>query len=120
MNFNLKKPCANCPFRSDKPELRHWLGNKRAQQIADSVFKHGHNFPCHKTTEHDDNGQYQYNNNESQCAGAAIMQIKTRNPSAWMQVAERLGFAEKIKLTNLDLDSSNVFDTPEAFVEFHS
>lgn len=123
LNFKLKKPCKNCPFRSDLPaHLKGWLGKPRSEQIALDVLKRGANFACHKTTTHSNDGDenrsgYLYTEKESQCAGAAIMQIKADNPSQWMQVSERLGFDTGVK--DLDLDSP-VFENPEQFIEFHS
>lgn len=123
MKFKLKTPCKDCPFRKDLPKhLNGWLGNARAKQIANDVLIHGENFACHKTTTHSKDGDqnrsgYLYTEKESQCAGAAIMQLKADNPSRWMQISERLGFDTGFK--DLDLDSP-VFDTPQQFIEFHS
>jgi len=123
MYYKLKTPCKDCPFRKDLPKyLKGWLGNQRAQQIADDVLERGVTFPCHKTTTHsaqgDENrGGYLYTDKESQCAGAAIMQIKANNPSQWMQIAERLNFDTGVK--DLDLESP-VFDSPVEFVKFHT
>ena len=118
MKYRLKTPCKDCPFRKDLPEqLKGWLGKPRAEQLSIDVLKHGSNFPCHKTIHRDDTGHYEYQEKESQCAGAAIMQIKSNHPSQWMQISERIGFDTGSK--NLDLDAP-VFDTPEDFIKFHS
>lgn len=134
-SFKLKRPCKECPFRKDLPEhLKGWLGKERAEGIAFDTFKTGQSFPCHKTTgtmhsddEYDEYDDWDdeakptpYDQNTSQCAGAAIMQIKTDNPSAYMQTAERLGWTKEVEaMKQLDLDSP-VFDTPENFIKFHS
>lgn len=127
-SFKLKHPCKECPFRNDLPEhLKGWLGKERAEGIAFDTFKTGQSFPCHKTTslgEHDEREEnersFVYNAQTSQCAGAAIMQIKTDNPSAYMQVAERLGWAKEVEaMKQLDLDLP-VFDTVADFIKFHS
>lgn len=48
------------------------------------------------------------------------MQIKTDNPSAYMQVAERLGWTKEVEaMKQLYLDSP-VFDTVADFIKFHS
>lgn len=123
MYFKLKTPCKDCPFRKDLPvRLKGWLGKPRAEQISIDVLQHGANFPCHKTTTHSNDGDenrsgYLYTEKESQCAGAAIMQLRSGNPSQWMQISERIGFDTGAK--NLDLDTP-VFDTPEDFIKFHS
>lgn len=130
-SFRLQAPCPECPFRSDLPEhLKGWLGKSRAEEIAHSVFFMGQSFPCHKTTELEEDEEwlddepiergYQYKGCESQCAGASIMQIKLGRESQWMQVARRLNFEAEIKaMDRLDLNSA-VFDSIEDFVEFHS
>lgn len=131
-SFKLKRPCKECPFRKDLPEhLKGWLGKERAEGIAFDTFKTGQSFPCHKTTgtmhsddEYDDWDDEAkptpYDQNTSQCAGAAIMQIKTDNPSAYIQVAERLGWTKEVEaMKQLDLDSP-VFDTVADFIKFHS
>lgn len=128
-SFKLSSPCKNCPFRNDLPaHNKGWLGKARAEGIAFSTFKMGQSFPCHKTTggarddedgEHED-GTYTYDEKTSQCAGAAIMQIKTGNPSAYMQIAERLGWTKEVEaMKRLDMDSP-VFETPDQFIEFHT
>ena len=120
MNFKLKKPCEKCPFRTDlPPDLKGWLGKSRSEQIVFDNFFHGGTFPCHKTTETNDEGKDINLGNRIPCAGAAIMQIKADNPSQWMQIATRLGMAHELGLDQLELDSP-VFDTPENFIKFHS
>lgn len=128
--FKLKRPCKHCPFRKDlEPRLKGWLGEERAKMIAHSTFFHGNNFPCHKTVTRDPDAEYDYDSEdhnagymwtekESQCAGAAIMQINTGNQSTWMQVATRMGWADAEHLKHLDLESP-VFETVEQFIEFH-
>lgn len=118
MYYKLKTPCKDCPYRKDLDvRLRGWLGRPRAEELALKVLKQGNNFPCHKTIDRKDNGDYRYTSKESQCAGAAIMQIKAGNPSQWMQVSERMGFDSGAK--DLDLDAP-VFDSPKDFIEFHT
>lgn len=123
-SFRLVSPCKECPYRSDLPSyLKGWLGRERATEIARNVFDLGQSFPCHKTTEHDDrklDQGYTHKGCESQCAGASIMQIKLGKTSAYMQVAERLGWTKEIEaMQQLDLDSP-VFETVADFIEFHS
>lgn len=122
-SFRLKAPCSNCPFRKDNPH-NGWLGRNRAAGIAHSVFVMGQSFHCHKTTETTDwdyeKDTYQLKGCEAQCAGAAIMQIKLGHTSAWMQVAERMGFTAEIEgIKNLDL-TAPVFDSIDDFIDFHS
>lgn len=124
MEYKLKSPCANCPFRKNQigphPIV---LGKGRAEGLVRDVLIHGGSFACHKTTSFDgeyddeDSTGYQYTDKESQCAGAGIMQIKSNRTSSWMQISERMGWDIGVK--NLDLDSP-VFDSAEDFMEFHT
>ncbi|MCU4320666.1 hypothetical protein KTH44_16235 [Acinetobacter bereziniae] len=120
MQYKLKTPCKNCPYRKDLDDhLKGWLGRGRAEELAREVLFHGNNFPCHKTTSLDGDSEdgYVYTDKESQCAGAGIMQLKANNPSQWMQVAGRMGW--DIGVQNLDLNAP-VFDTAQDFIEFHT
>lgn len=129
--FKLKRPCKHCPFRTDLPEhLDVWLGEERATSIAHNTFFHGQNFPCHKTVtrdneydgyedDEDPRAGYRLTEKESQCAGAAIMQIKTDNLSQWMQIAQRMNWSDADHLKELDLDSP-VFASVQDFIDFHT
>ena len=93
MNYNMTKPCDNCPFRSDK----HFpLGRGRVLGIIRSG-----DFPCHKTTLKDDlDGDEEGldSNNETACAGLLILLEKENQPNQMMRIAERLGFYDRTKL----------------------
>lgn len=128
--FKLRRPCKDCPFRKDRELNKGWLGRARAEDIARTTFLMGKDFLCHKTTHDDDGDGYSYDDNdeyryklkgtESICAGASIMQIKLNKTSAWMQIAERLGFDDQIQaMKQLDLDSP-VFDSEQDFIDCHA
>lgn len=131
-SFGLKRPCSNCPFRKDLEKNRGWLGEARAAGIAKDSFFYLYDFPCHKTTSSDDEYDYwddedecdhhhtgrKAGPNEIQCAGVSIMQVKLGIPSQRMQLAERLGLAEREGLNDLDLESP-VFDSVQDFIDFH-
>ncbi len=117
MRFDLTKPCDNCPFRTDC--LPGWLGEERAQAIADSILSFGKpgktvgaQFPCHKTTE----ATGASGDNPQHCAGAMILLRKRGEPNTPMQLAERFGMFNP---ADLRLDAP-VFDTPEEFVQHHA
>lgn len=110
MKFDLKRPCAHCPFRTD---IRPYLHGARAQEIVDSMIQHDGYFPCHKTIEHDDEGEGVVLDTSQHCAGATILLEKIDRPNQAMRFFERLGHYDR---TALDMDSP-VFDTPEAFVD---
>lgn len=59
-------------------------------------------FPCHKTTKFDDNGEWVPSKNEIHCAGALILLEKVDCPSQMMRIAERLGIYDR---RNLKMDA---------------
>lgn len=96
MKMNMTHPCANCPFRSD---IRPFLHRDRAAEIADSLLLFDESFPCHKTTEHDDDGEYVPGvEGEQHCAGAMILLWKLRRPNQGMRIAMRLRLFDPEKL----------------------
>ncbi len=113
--MDLIRPCANCPFRMDKP---FYLGHERREEIARSLSM-GDPFLCHETLdyeelEYDDFGQWhRAHGGEQHCAGALIVLQKEGRPNQAMQVMERLGFWNPNRLV---LDSP-VFDTLQDFME---
>jgi hypothetical protein len=102
MSYALTSPCKDCPFRSD---IRPYLTRERIDQIDNSLIRA--EFPCHKTTEHDDDDNYVPTDNEQHCAGALILLEKLERPSQMMRIAERLGLYDRRKL---DMKAP-VFDT---------
>lgn len=71
MKFNLKKPCKDCPFRSDRQLNHGWLGKRRAEEIAESLEDNA--FPCHKTITYDDEDQAVYSDKTQHCYGALVV-----------------------------------------------
>jgi hypothetical protein len=65
----MKKPCQHCPFRRDvKPYLR----TERAEELAYAATNPYNTFPCHKTTEDDEEGdgsERLVTENTKECAG---------------------------------------------------
>lgn len=73
MSGFMKRPCKHCPFRSD---VRPFLHPERAEEIAYSASNRYSDFPCHKTTEYDDDlGDMVETNDSRTCAGFLAMQI---------------------------------------------
>jgi hypothetical protein len=116
MKFDLKKPCANCPFRNDRPDQEGWLGEERAADIIDAITRLQGTFSCHKTNGHDDEGEAIVNENSQHCAGALIMLEHNQEPNQMMRIMERLGFYDR---TKLDMDAP-VFKSYDEFVRFMS
>lgn len=78
MRFDLKKPCLNCPFRSDATGIR-FSSRERAEEIEESAYRHG--FPCHQsaasTEDDDEDGGFVFaaNGRTQHCIGALMVHI---------------------------------------------
>lgn len=90
MNFDLTKPCADCPFRSDGKGVG--LRQGRVMEIIDSLMR-GHTFVCHKTSKTTSRSK-----KEQHCAGALIFLEDQEAPNQMMRIAERCGFYDRTKL----------------------
>lgn len=105
--YSLTTPCAHCPFRND---IEPFLVPARIREIERSLVRSG--FPCHKTTSHDDEDEfngapYIPHGGEIHCAGALILLEKLHRPSQMMLISERLHMYDARKL---DMDAP-VFDS---------
>lgn len=94
MNYDLTKPCPECPF------LKKFRRRYREQRLAE--FASGE-FPCHKTAavvEADDEcgSEYREQPGSQHCAGALIYNEKRDRPHQMMRICERLGFYDRRKL----------------------
>lgn len=88
MRFDLKKPCGNCPFKSEGGIRLH---PGRAQDIGEMMESFdGGSFTCHKTSKHDGEGEAYTANDSQHCAGALIYAMKKDNFTQSMRLAERL------------------------------
>lgn len=114
MNFDLTKPCAKCPFRTDC--LKGWLGKARATEITTGISDLQQTFACHETVVHDDDGEPINDSEQSHCAGAVILLEKLDRPNQWMRWMERIGFYDRRKM---DM-TAPVFKTLKAFVRHHT
>lgn len=120
MNFDMTKPCENCPFRTDC--LEEWLGETRATEIFESLSVRDESFPCHKTTtlvenEHSEDGCERINRDQEQhCAGAMILLEKIDRPNQMMRIMERLGGYDRKKL---DMEQP-VFENGDEFIAHHT
>lgn len=81
-NYKLVRPCADCPFRTDRP---FYLTPGRVSEIERStkVFP----FSCHNTVDESKDETHE----NSHCAGALILLEKIGRPSLVMRLAESLG-----------------------------
>jgi hypothetical protein len=108
MKYEMTRPCANCPFRND---IRPYLRPARVEEIASGAF------PCHKTVDYDDEGEYSQgcSEKEQHCAGSLILHEKMGQSHQMMRIAERLGFYDR---TKLDMDSP-VYDDLDEMIDAH-
>lgn len=65
----MKTPCKHCPFRSD---VRPFLHPERAEELAYASENSYSTFPCHKTTEYNEeseDGEMMVVETSKECAG---------------------------------------------------
>lgn len=116
MDFDLKRPCANCPFRSD---IMFHLNTDRVEEILDGILYQDATFACHKTTHgeevEDDEGNTYYNHTgkEQHCAGALLLMEHMERPNQMMRIAERLRLYKRDELDYTSL----VFETDDDMIE---
>lgn len=90
MKYDLTKPCAQCPFRTDIPPYL------RAERVYEFEYRE---FACHKTLEHDDEENETFAGPNSQhCAGSLICHENQETPHQMMRIAERIGIYDRKKL----------------------
>lgn len=73
-NF-MKKPCGHCPYRRD---IKPFLTQSRQDQLAYHATNPYNTFPCHKTIEHDDDGEQCYSPQQKECAGFLTLMASER------------------------------------------
>ena len=116
--FALKTPCKNCPFRSDK--VFPPLGKRRIQGIVDSI-RSDNDFPCHKTTEfdEDENGEQITVESGAWCAGALAMLEATgeTNNHFKLRLAQLFGAYSPL---NLRLKNTPIFQSWADLIAYHS
>lgn len=110
MNFDLTKPCSDCPFRSD---IRFHLAPGRTEDIIDSITRGQGTFSCHKTTVGGECEERQNNKDTQHCAGALIFLEKLDLPNQMMRIMERLGMYDRRKL---DMEAP-VYESAEEMIE---
>lgn len=115
MNFNLKKPCDNCPFLK-KGGIR--LTEDRVREIAgNSLSSDGGTFFCHKTTgdEQDDDTYVPYGK-EAHCAGSLILSEVNGVATQAMRLGERLGLYDPKKLMQNKKVVASVFSSLDQMI----
>jgi hypothetical protein len=110
--FALKRPCGNCPFRTDRTPF---LDRERAQDIADSLHADA-SFHCHKTISYEsEDGTGEVTGESKHCAGALITMEREGFANQMMRIGERLGLYDPAALV---MDSP-VYDSLADWVAAH-
>ena len=115
MNYNLKRPCTYCPFRTDC--RKGWLGKIRAVEIVNSLSS-DRTFACHKTLREDNEGNTFVDNDSQHCAGALLVLDKEPGglfSNLLIRLAARFG---GFKLEQLD-QKATTFNSFKDFVNHH-
>lgn len=119
--YDMIRPCARCPFRSDDGAIR-FANRERAEEIEESAYRFG--FPCHTTAElveQDDHPLNQdgfyFGNNTQHCIGYIIMCFKN-GYDTWPGIENDEDLAEKLQ-GQVDWQAP-VFDGAEDFFEANS
>ena len=88
--WRMSQPCENCPFAASGAglQLRRSLAPGRWREIL-AGLRRGETFNCHKTTEHDDDGEWIVGTG-LYCAGALEWQEAHDCTSNYARVADRL------------------------------
>lgn len=105
-HYKLTRPCADCPFRSDRP---FYLGAERVAEIQEATNLYP--FGCHNTVDYDGDKPAEYV--QAHCAGALILREKLGRPSLVMRLARQCGVYDP---TRLDMDAP-VYDSWEDMKE---
>lgn len=88
--FDLKRPCANCPFRTDGKSID--LSDGRLEQIKqDLLADDNSSFDCHKSVYHRDSTESKPKDQRKMCAGAAKFLMEQGRPTISMRLAFMLG-----------------------------
>lgn len=93
--FDLKRPCIQCPFRTDGARVP--LRPGRAAEIIANLVERGESFPCHKTMVHGEEGLEVVISSQV-CAGAMILLTAINQPNKIMQIGEWMGLFDPTAL----------------------
>lgn len=85
--YALRGPCADCPFRADRPFHLH---PARVDEIADALLE-GDGFTCHKTVRYEEFVADANHPGARECGGSMATLEREGRPNQGMRIAERLG-----------------------------
>ena len=112
--YDMKRPCINCPFRTDDTAIR-FANRERAVEIEESAYRYG--FPCHVTAHHDEDGNcgggaFVFGRGSQHCVGYIIMQLKASD-TGWPGIGND-GVLRDSMAEQVDWDAP-VFDSADDF-----
>lgn len=118
MRFDLKRPCKNCPFRTDATAIR-FACRERAEEIEESAYRNG--FPCHLSADlieaedaQDGEGGFVFGDQTQHCVGATLLYARHGDGNIPFS---RLSDRERERISaRLDW-SAPVYETEDDFVE---
>ncbi len=87
MNFDLKRPCANCPFRKVGAIELH--SERLPSIVAELLANDRRWFKCHKTLHLKPRAR-----RDAQCVGSMVYLLKAGAPSVSMRLAASLGLLD--------------------------
>lgn len=106
MQYNLTRPCKNCPFLKAKGAVR--LSEARAMEIGEMMLSsQGGEFTCHKTSSSTNDVPKDM---EQHCAGAIAFAFKHDNMTQMMRITQRLGMFNTDDFEGIDPDT--IIDEP--------
>lgn len=112
MDFDIKKPCATCPFKRQGGVA---LTAGRAYEIGWMMLHpQGGTFACHETT----TAGGARGDKEQHCAGALIFALKNETLPQYARIAERFGAFNGDELVAQPC-AAEVFDTLGEMVKEH-
>ena len=98
MNYDMKSPCAKCPFRRGTAML---LRPGRIRDIERMFSTHnGGEFPCHETVDYNAETDHQAGAEAKHCAGALIYAEQQGVSTQMMRIVERLGMYDRTQLAD--------------------
>lgn len=121
MKHDLKNPCKNCPFRTDKSAIQ-FSCRERAEEIEEGAYRYG--FPCHKSAKYVDDdetpdgesGGYYATEESQHCVGYIIMQINDSGGGfPWPGIGNDEDLLDRLE-SRVNLKAP-VFDSVEDFLK---
>lgn len=99
LHYDLRSPCANCPFRRDVPHHEGMAAGKIVELFTAMAGSGNVAFTCHRTDPNSDHPPARnYKGKLQHCAGFMVLMEKEKCPSLGMIQAEASGSLDRTKL----------------------